>query len=109
MAYHQIKYNNNTDNKQQQFYTKAIESLAIITELDDWYTALTRLTKNNVLKSTCSNYILTGYWLVVILIMIILYYKTVLQQQLQRSQRKIISNPHPLHVDRTLYRLSPSV
>ena len=69
---YQNNNNNNTDNKQRLFYTTAIESLAIITELDAWYTALTTLTKNSVFKSTCSNYILTGYWLAVFLIMIIL-------------------------------------
>ena len=45
------------------FYTTLIEALGLIAEVDAWYTAMTSLSKDNVLKSSCSTYIKVAFWL----------------------------------------------
>ena len=54
------------------FYTTLIETLGLIAEVDAWYTAITSLSKDNVLKSSCSTYITIAFWLAYAFIIIAL-------------------------------------
>ena len=63
------------------FYATLIETLGLIAEVDAWYTAMTSLSKDNVLKSSCSTYITIAFWLayafIIIALLIYLPFKVV--------------------------------
>ena len=54
------------------YYTTLIEAFGLIAEVDAWYTAMTSLSKGNVLKSSCSTYIKVALWLAYAFIIIAL-------------------------------------
>ena len=54
------------------FYTAVTDTLGIIAEVDAWYTAMTSLSKNNVLKSSCLTYIKVASWVAYVIIIIAL-------------------------------------
>ena len=58
------RLNNGTDSSdiddKTNFYKTAIESFAMTTELDAWYTAIITVAKDKVFSSACSKYVLYG-------------------------------------------------
>ena len=54
------------------FYTTLIEALGLIAEVDAWYTAMTSLSEDNVLKNPCSTLVKIAFWLAYVFIMIAL-------------------------------------
>ena len=61
---------NNNEEDKNHFYTTIIESFAMITELDAWYTAIITVAKYNAFKFTCSKDVTTSFWIAFVLVMI---------------------------------------
>ena len=61
---------NKNEEDKNHFYTTIIESFAMITELDAWYTAIITVAKYNAFKFTCSKDVTTSFWIAFGLVMI---------------------------------------
>ena len=61
---------NDNEEDKNHFYTTVIESFAMITELDAWYTTIITVAKYNIFNFTCSKEMTIAFWVAFGLIML---------------------------------------